>query len=1012
MIERLSRLADLALMADDGRFWLLVVGLLLLLGLVWLCIVALRGWLRSNVQLDMVGAVQRAMLVNHIQTPELCRLVYEHSPKLLPNTTVILQIRDPRGDLATCLVVEGRAVTQPQPLPDHIYRHLDRTRRPVLIRDWRRSAPFSPLPVGEEPRSGVFVPVLANTQISSKQVPGTSESARHLGQDLGQDTLFGLLALQSPRPRAFSRGDVRTLSLMASQVAIGLQTVRLYQQERQRTMQLLTIAEVSRKVAAILDLQTLFADTVQLVQEALGYYHVCILTLDKSGERVVLQASSSEKIQERGIELPLGSGLIGVAAQTGESVLADDVLNDKHYVAHAALDRTRSELAIPLKVEGDGPAARILGVLDLQSDRVAAFDDDDVPVLQVLADQIAVAIEDSRIYAAQQEQAWISTALLQVAETVARSSTAEEIATAITRLATLLTGVDRCLLLFWSAEMSHFTTASSAGLTLEEVEALGELVIAPDEVPFLSIIEASAAPYRGAPADLWRFLPSIAGIAEPDEDAPSGHLLAVPLWAAGQFIGVLVAEDLSDNPIGGAREAILTGMTGYAAMALENARLNASQREEAWVSTALLQVANVVARATSGLDDTLATIARLTPMLVGIEWAAILLWDEEREAFYCTAAQGRAPEHAQLLVGRYLDPKSSPLLADLMRDREPMVGHCELESAALREAVAPDEKSTPVTALPLQIHDRLVGALLAGHDHGCEGIPARRMSILAGIANQAAMAIDTAWLYEQSLRQERLRRELELARSIQHSFLPARRPVVPGWQVEVQWHAAGDVGGDFYDLLPLPDNRLGLVIADVSDKGVGAALYMALSRTVMRTVAREGYGPAETLRRVNAILMEDAASGMFVSLFYGVLDVASGQLTYARAGHNPPLHVSGLNGEPRALDNAGTVLGVLPDPYIQEATLQMQPGDVLVMYTDGVTEAINGESEEFGEERLAEVVAQARHASAQELTATVSAAVRRFVGERTPFDDLTLLALKREESGDANDGAGVAPELL
>jgi phosphoserine phosphatase RsbU/P len=1001
MIERLSRLTDLALVGEGALFGVLAVAMLLLAGLIWLCIAALRGWRRCIVQLETVSALQRALLVDQIRLPELCRLVHEHCLRLVPAPTLVLQIRDHQNKPTTCLIVEDGALTDLRPLPDHVYRHLDRVRRPVLIRDWRRPAPFQPLPVGAEPpRSGLYVPVMATVEAPGMSV---APSAR----PLKTDTLFGLLALQSPRRRAFSRADERALVLLASQVAMGLHTAQLYQQERQRAIQLLTIAEVSRKVTAILNLQTLFADTVQLVKEALGYYHVCILTLDNSGQRIVLQASSSPTIQERGIELPLGSGLIGHAAETGESVLANDVLNAEHYIAHTALDKTRSELAIPLKIED-----RILGALDLQSDRVDAFDVDDVPVLQVLADQIAVAIEDNRIYATQQEQAWVSTALLQVAETVARSATAGEVAIAITRLATLLTGVDRCLLLLWSAEANRFSAASSAGLTVDDIEILSKLTIAEDEVPFLAIIQASSAPYHGGSADLWRFLPSTIGIGEIDDDAPSGHLLAVPLWAAGQFIGVLVAEDLSDNPIKGARETILTGMTGYAAMALENARLNAAQREEAWVSTALLQVANVVAQATSSLEDTLATIARLTPMLVGIEWSAILLWNEERQAFYCTAAQGRTPDHAQLLEGRYLDPESSPLLADMMRHREPMVGHCELESAALRETVAPDEPYTPITALPLQIHDRLVGALLAGHDQGCEGIPARRMSILSGIANQAAMAIDTAWLYEQSLRQERLRRELELARSIQHSFLPPRRPAVPGWQIEVQWHAAGDVGGDFYDLLPLSGDRLGLVIADVSDKGVGAALYMALSRTVMRTVAREGYGPAETLRRVNNILMEDAASGMFVSLFYGILDVSSGQLTYARAGHNPPLYVRDIGGEPRPLNNAGTVLGVLPDPEIQEATIQLQPGDVLVMYTDGVTEAIDGGQEEFGEERLAAVVAQARHASAQGLAEAVSDAVQRFVGESTPFDDLTLLVLKREKSGDANDGAGVAPELL
>ncbi|MBC7235266.1 MAG: GAF domain-containing protein, partial [Chloroflexi bacterium] len=745
----------------------LVLFILLAFGLMGISLAAWRAHRRAKRQLEAVRALQRVFTMAPLNLEEMCRLIYDHCLHLVNAPVLILQTRDRAGTLTTPLVVEHDREVEGLSLPDHVWNYLEAGHHSLLIRDWRRGAPLRPLPVGSEPRSGLYVSVVA------------------------EERFYGLIALQSPRPRAFTAADGRSLGLLASQLAMGLHTAQLYEQQRERNVQLLTIAEVSRKVAAILDVQTLFADTVQFVQEALGYYHVCILTLDEAGKRVLLQASSSPRIQARGLELPLGYGLIGHAAQSGEPVLANDVTQDERYVIDAGLDKTRAELAIPLKVED-----RILGVLDLQSDRVDAFDADDVAVLQVLADQIAVALEDSRIYAMQQEQAWISTALLQVAEALGQQATLDEILATVTRLATLLTGVDRALLLLWSPDGQTFSIGDGAGFPSAELDALRGLAFEGDRVPLLAQMRLGRMTYRGRAEDLWGHLASLV-----NRPLPLGELLALPLWAGGQFIGALVVED-EGQEIRGAREAILNGVANDAAMALMNARLGAAQREEAWVSTALLQVANVVVRATTNLEETLATVARLTPMLVGIDWCAILLWDEERRAFYCAAAEGQTPNRADMLQGRYLWPEDSPLLADMRNEPGPVVGFCTLESASLRDAMAPYEAQAPVTAFPLRVHERLLGALLAGHDRDCAEIPARRMSILAGIANQTTLAIETAQLYRQSLRQERLRREMELARSIQQSFLPARCPEIPGWDIESEWRAAGEVGGDFYDLVP------------------------------------------------------------------------------------------------------------------------------------------------------------------------------------------------------------------
>jgi len=301
-----------------------------------------------------------------------------------------------------------------------------------------------------------------------------------------------------------------------------------------------------------------------------------------------------------------------------------------------------------------------------------------------------------------------------------------------------------------------------------------------------------------------------------------------------------------------------------------------------------------------------------------------------------------------------------------------------------------------ITAPPLRSRDRLLGALLAGHAPDQGALSGQRLNILSGIATQTALAIESALLYRQSVAQERLQREIELARNIQESFLPECCPEFPGWQISVEWRAARGVGGDYYDFIQLDPQRLGLVVADVSDKGVAAALYMALSRAVMRASALEGRGPAETLRRVNRILLEDARSGMFVSMFYGILDLETGELTYARAGHNPPFWARAGGRSVEALLPRGTVLGILDDPDLEEEVIALAPGDALAAYTDGVTESFNEKDEEFGEDRLKQMLANAASHTADALVSLIDAAVRVFTGERQQFDDFTLVVVKRE----------------
>lgn len=258
---------------------------------------------------------------------------------------------------------------------------------------------------------------------------------------------------------------------------------------------------------------------------------------------------------------------------------------------------------------------------------------------------------------------------------------------------------------------------------------------------------------------------------------------------------------------------------------------------------------------------------------------------------------------------------------------------------------------------------------------------------LTAVANLSSLALENARLYE------RVQHELALGRRIQQSFLPTDFPAVARTDLAAISRPALEVGGDFYDLFSLPGERLGLVVADVSEKGVPAALFMALTRSLMRVYAEAEPSPNGVLDRVNDFLVDNSgSSNMFVTLFYAIWDPARASLTYANAGHNPPL----LRRQDRSLESlppGGLALGVFPDQEWTEKTISLQPGDLLFAYSDGLTEAMNSERECFGEGRLKSLLEQPLPPSSQEILNRVLEETERFVAGYHQMDDLTALVL-------------------
>ena len=264
-------------------------------------------------------------------------------------------------------------------------------------------------------------------------------------------------------------------------------------------------------------------------------------------------------------------------------------------------------------------------------------------------------------------------------------------------------------------------------------------------------------------------------------------------------------------------------------------------------------------------------------------------------------------------------------------------------------------------------------------------------------AAQIASALHGARVYAQELAHESVSRELALAGQIQANFLPDTLPDIPGWQLSAMLEPARETSGDFYDFIPLPSGRLGILIADVADKGMGAALFMALSRTLIRTYADEHETQPElALGAANRRILADTRAGLFVTVFYGVLDPTSGELTYSNAGHNPPYLVSARDGNMiQELDRTGLPLGILDGGTWQQRVVELAAGDMLLMYTDGITEAQNAQEAFFEEDRLREVVRANVGRSARDVHDSVIAQVGAFVGGAPQSDDMTLMVVVR-----------------
>ncbi len=1004
-----------------------------------------------------------------------------------------------------------------------------------------------------------------------------------------ESRLLGVLDVQSDQPHAFHEIDLMVLRSLADNIALAVEGTRLYDALNHRVDQISTVAEVSRVLASILDLDMLSKEVVNLIQKRFGYPFVYIFTVHPGRRKVFFQAGSGSPTQashsvDAAYDLDDPDGIVPWVARNGKTELINDVSQDARYQLSPWLsEATRAEMTLPLIMGNE-----ILGVLDIQSDRKDAFYENDRSLFEAFADNLAiamrnatlyrserwrrqvaeslrdvagllsgntalsqvlesiltelernlpcdvagiwlvedesslqgrnrgipeqprlhlaavhgndnrliqdyqipdeinswlyvalkteqptirspkdplgplgaalnfpqdysaitvplmagnrslgilalahhtqgrygseargmtatfasyaaVAIENARLYASSQEQAWISTVLLQVAEATQSITTIDELASVVVRLAPLLVGVKGCALFLWDEETEAFVLNSAYGVNPVMEGGFTHPPVYPGTNYAFDQLIATRQPVTIDDPTTELSLPE--SITQTLGD---GSLVLIPLITHASIQGTFLITKTETYPgsspfsTGDQRLSIIQGIAQQTAVAIENIHLLEGKQEEAYVTAVLLQVAQAVV-SMNDLDEILEAIIHIMPILVGIDRCIIYLWDNEAGLFHSTHSHCKSTKIDEEVRAHPFRPGDFPLLDAVWQKGTPVVcpvdqaseSPLEWKSLAIFEldkarGQLGKQHQSMVMGFPLLVKGASYGIMLA--QDASSRFNERRLEIISGIAQQAALAIQNDLLQKEMVGRERLEREFQLAREIQETFLPNQLPTIPGWDLDARWYTARQVGGDFYDIFELPGDRIGLVIADVSDKGMPAALYMTVTRTLIRASILDIESPAKVLEHVNDMLLMNNENGMFVTAIYAILNFQTGELIYANAGHNQPLVLHETTGAVECLAKGGTALGVIEEIHLKDHVMSLEPNGCILLYTDGATETFSPEGELFGEERLIEVAHRSIGSSAKELLNHVDEALVAFRQNEPTSDDTTLLALRRRET--------------
>lgn len=463
-----------------------------------------------------------------------------------------------------------------------------------------------------------------------------------------------------------------------------------------------------------------------------------------------------------------------------------------------------------------------------------------------------------------------------------------------------------------------------------------------------------------------------------------GNLLSVPLIRRGKLLGVLEAVNKKEEQFFTEKDLDnLTLLANQIAVALDNSILYQKAKRESLRKEVLLEVGKSLS-STLDLEEVLKRIIQSVKLVVSCDGVGIFLVDKKTQEVEQFEIEGYDPILAadlnlkigQGLIGWVAKTGEPVIVPDVRKDER----YINARLSTLSEMV-----------VPIITDGRILGVFDLQSDY-LNAYSEEDLELLTAFASQAAVSIERARLHKVTLEKRKLEEDLNIAREIQKTFLPKENPIVWGFDISGINISSEKVGGDYYDFIPIVEQQLGVAIADSSGKGIPASLIMAAYRASLKAEIRNNFTIRAIFNKVNFLLFESLERENYVTAVYGVLDIKSKIFTFSNAGHNPPI-LYRPNGTIEYLTEGGIALGMFPNSTYEERSIPLHKGEIIVFYTDGITEAMNKNREEFGVKRLEEIIRTNYSLPARALQDKIIDRINQFTSGQQS-DDLTMMVIK------------------